>query len=101
MGNRGSSNRKPGQIGSHTAITTLTHDHTREIMQATSVKEPVIIHDDVWIGAHCVIMPGITIGQGAVVGAGAVVTKDVEPHAIVAGVPARLLMYREITAPAL
>lgn len=47
------------------------------------------IEDDAWIGAGAIILPNITIGEGAVVGAGAVVTKDVEPYTIVAGVPAK------------
>lgn len=54
----------------------------------------VRIGHDVWIGLRATVMPGITIGNGAVVGAGAVVTKDIPPYAIVAGVPARLLRYR-------
>lgn len=55
---------------------------------------PVVIGNDVWIGANVVIMPGIHIGDGAIIGAGAVVTKNVEPYAIVGGVPARLIGYR-------
>lgn len=47
------------------------------------------IKDDAWIGAGAIILPNITIGEGSVVGAGAVVTKDVEPYTIVAGVPAK------------
>jgi acetyltransferase-like isoleucine patch superfamily enzyme len=54
----------------------------------------VIIGHDVWIGANTVIMPGVSIGNGAIIGAGAVVTKDVPDFAIVAGVPARLIKYR-------
>jgi acetyltransferase-like isoleucine patch superfamily enzyme len=50
----------------------------------------VIIEEDVWIGARAMIMPGVRVGKGAVVAAGAVVTKNVEPYQIVAGVPARL-----------
>lgn len=50
---------------------------------------PIRIGDDVWLGAHAVVLPGITIGNGAIVAAGAVVTQDVEPMSIVAGVPAR------------
>lgn len=52
------------------------------------------IGHDVWIGANAIILGGIRLGQGAVVGAGAVVTKDVEPYAIVGGIPARVIRYR-------
>lgn len=52
------------------------------------------IGDDVWIGTRAIIMPGVTIGNGAVVGAGAVVTRDVPPYAIVGGVPAKVIRYR-------
>lgn len=84
-------------IATHTAITSLTHDHTYETMRfAPIIAKPVIIEDDVWIGSNAVINPGITLGKGAVVGAGAIVTKDVPPYAIVAGVPARILKYRDI-----
>ncbi len=54
----------------------------------------VIIKNDVWIGANSVIMPGVTIGNGAIIGAGAVVTKDVPDYAIVVGVPAKIVKYR-------
>lgn len=54
----------------------------------------VIIGNDVWIGANAVILPGVHIGDGAVIAAGAVVTKDVEPYAIVGGVPAKVIKYR-------
>ncbi|MDX8339298.1 acyltransferase [Draconibacterium sp. IB214405] len=55
----------------------------------------ITIGDDVWIGANSVILPGVTISNGAVIGAGSIVTKDVPKFAIVAGNPARLLKYRE------
>lgn len=57
-------------------------------------KGNIVIGDDVWIGANAIICSGITIGQGAIVAAGAVVTKDVEPYAIVGGNPARVIKYR-------
>lgn len=59
------------------------------------LHSPVIIEKDVWIGANCIITPGVTIGEGAVVGGGSVVTKDVPKNAIVAGVPAKLIKMRE------
>ena len=58
--------------------------------------EPVTIGKNCWIGTRCLILPGVTIHDGAVVGAGSVVTKDVPPLAIVAGNPARVIKYRNI-----
>lgn len=55
---------------------------------------PCVVDSDVWIGASSIILSGIHIGTGAVVAAGAVVTKDVPPYAIVGGVPARIIRYR-------
>jgi acetyltransferase-like isoleucine patch superfamily enzyme len=52
---------------------------------------PVVIEDDVWIGAGAIVLPGVTIGRGAIVGAGAVVTGAVAPFTIVGGVPARMI----------
>ena len=54
----------------------------------------IIIEDDVWIGENAVILSGVHIGQGAVIAAGAVVTRDIPPYSIVAGVPAKILRYR-------
>lgn len=56
--------------------------------------QAVNIGNDVWIGANCVVRNGIKIGDGAIIGAGAVITKDVPPYAIVVGVPGRVLKYR-------
>jgi len=61
------------------------------------LEEKVVIEDYVFIGPRAIILPGVTIGKGAVVAAGAVVTKSVEPHTIVAGVPAREIAQRKIT----
>lgn len=57
-------------------------------------KGPVIVKDDVWIGVDSLILSGVTIGKGAVVGAGSVVIKDVPPYAVVAGNPAIVAKYR-------
>lgn len=62
--------------------------------QGFQEDEPIIIEDDVWIGNRVIILPGIRIGQGSVVGAGAVVTKDVESYTIVAGNPAVVIRKR-------
>jgi len=84
-------------IATHVAITSLTHDYTYQNMRsAPIIAKPVVIENDVWIGSNAVIMPGVTIGTGAVVGAGAVVTKDVPRYSIVAGIPAKVMKYREI-----
>lgn len=56
---------------------------------------PVVIGSDVWIGAGCIILPGVRIGDHAVVAAGSVVTKDVPPGAIAGGVPAKVIKMRE------
>lgn len=76
-------------IGTHTSITSLTHDYRPMLMFDTLVKKQVVIDDDVWIGSNVVILPNTRIGKGAVVGAGSIVTKDVKSGAIVFGVPAR------------
>lgn len=65
------------------------------IFAAGHADAPVIIDQDVWIGANAIILPGVTIGEGAVVAAGSVVTKDVPPWVIVGGIPARVLRHRK------
>lgn len=57
---------------------------------------PIVIEDDAWLGASVVITDGVTIGRGAVIGAGAVVTHDIPAMAIAAGVPAKVIGYREV-----
>jgi acetyltransferase-like isoleucine patch superfamily enzyme len=58
------------------------------------LNEPVVIEDDVWLGTNALVLPGMTVHRGAVIGAGAVVSRDVPPYAIAAGVPARVVRKR-------
>lgn len=63
--------------------------------QKSSETEPVVIEDDVWFGARVIVLPGVRIGKGSVIGAGSVVTRDVEPYSIVAGNPAKVIRMRK------
>lgn len=54
-------------------------------------QKPIIIEEDAWLSMRCIVLKGVTIGKGAVVAAGSVVTKDVEPYTVVGGVPAKLV----------
>jgi len=78
-------------IGPHCYIT--DGDHGRQpgnlIQEQAMVTNPVVIEDDVWIGAGIIVLKGVRIGRSAVVGAGAIVTKDIAPGEVVAGVPAK------------
>lgn len=65
--------------------------------QGFTEAKPVVIEDDVWIGARVTILPGVHIGRGSVIGAGAVVTKSVPAYSIVGGNPAKVLKYRNVT----
>ena len=64
------------------------------IQQGYTEMKPVYIDDDVWIGRRVLIMPGVHIGTGAIIAAGSVVTKNVEPYSIVGGNPAKHIKYR-------
>jgi maltose O-acetyltransferase len=81
-------------------VTILTRNHafvdTSRPMRDQGAGEisPVTISDDVWIGMRVIILPGVTIGRGAIIGAGAVVTKDVPPYCVAVGNPARVVRNR-------
>ncbi len=64
------------------------------LKQGFSESKAIVIEDDVWIGYGCIFLPGVTVGCGAIIGAGAVVTKDVPAYAIVGGNPAKVIKYR-------
>lgn len=74
-------------------ICTENHKYTKETYEGW-IKKPVVIEDNVWIGYRVIILPGVRIGRNAIIGAGAVVTKDVPSYAIVGGVPAKVLKMR-------
>lgn len=85
-------------MGPDCFIVPLNHafsDLSRPMMeQGCTASEPVCIGDDVWIGAKSIIMPGVKIGDGAIIGAGAVVTKNVPEYAIMGGNPAHIIRFR-------
>jgi maltose O-acetyltransferase len=83
-------------IGHDVVLLTVDHEIGPGSRRAGwSERAPIDIGDGVWIGSRATVLPGITIGCGAVVAAGAVVVQDVAPHTLVGGVPARLLKHLE------
>lgn len=77
-------------VGHNVVFATLDHD-IRPERRGDMTAAPIVVGKDVWIGAHATILKGVTIGDGAIVAAGAVVTRDVPPNTIAAGVPARVV----------
>jgi len=77
-------------IASHVVITSRAHPAVPPRFGVTEDR-PVVIEDDVWIGAGAIVLPGVTIGRGSVVAAGSVVTKSVPSDTIVAGIPAEAI----------
>ena len=87
---RGLTIGKNVNLSSNVSIYSGSHDHRDPYFRSTpATTRPVNIGDRVWIGSNTIILTGVNIGEGAVVCAGAVVTKDVEPYAVVAGIPAK------------
>lgn len=85
---------KSVNLSSNVSIWSEQHDHIDPYFHCKPNKKPIVIEDRVWIGPNTVILPSITIGEGAIVAAGAIVTKDVPPYAIVAGIPAKTIGQR-------
>lgn len=77
-------------IGHNVVMATLNHDFIPE-KRKTTIPAPIVIGENVWVGAHATIVGGVTIGKNSIVAAGAVVTRDVPPNVIVGGVPARII----------
>lgn len=86
-------------IAPYVAILSTSHRHERLdiniVNQGDTDPQPPLIKKGAWLGRNVVILPGIVIGEGAIVAAGAIVTKHVEPYTIVGGVPAKLIKERE------
>lgn len=90
-------------MGPEVMIFTVNHradDVTRPMLtQGERPMQPVVIEDDVWIGARVIILPGVRVGTGAILAAGAIVTKDVPPYAIMGGNPAKPIKWRRPPSP--
>lgn len=84
-------------VGPFCKFLTSSHEEAgrdRAILDAPLSFRPIVVEDDCDIGVGTVVLPGVTIGRGAQIGAGSVVTRDVDPYSVVAGNPARLLRMR-------
>lgn len=79
------------QLGPGSLVTTTDHDYYDENLETTFKK--VTIGRRVWMGANVTVLPGVTIGEYAVIGAGAVVNRDIPPRAVAVGVPAKVIKY--------
>ena len=86
-------------MGPEVIMYTSGHNYSRLdipiLLQGKTEQKKIIIEDDCWIGRRVIIMPGVRVGRGSVIGAGAVVTKDVPPYSVVGGVPAKVIKRRE------
>jgi maltose O-acetyltransferase len=79
-------------LGHEVIVLTASHDIGSSAHRASALyAKPVVIGSGAWLGSRCTILPGVSIGSGAIIAAGAVVDKDVPPNALVAGVPARVV----------
>ena len=88
-------------MGPECQIWTINHNHSRTDipmgLQGSQTEKPVVIGDDVWIGSRTIILPGVNIGRGSIIGAGAVVAKDIPDYSIAVGNPARVVKNRKST----
>ncbi len=83
-------------IGHNVVLATLNHEVAPE-KRGTMHPAPIVIGKNVWIGSNATLLPGVSIGDGAIIAAGAVVTMDVPVNTVVGGVPAKLI--KEIESP--
>jgi acetyltransferase-like isoleucine patch superfamily enzyme len=82
-------------LAPYVSIFTASHDY--RTLDLPDIGKRVVINNDVWIGANSIILPGVEIGEGAVIGAGSVVTKDIPRYSIAVGNPARVIKQRTST----
>lgn len=82
-------------IGHNVVLATINHSLDQS-KRGDMTPSPIVIEENVWIGSNATVLPGVTIGKGSVVAAGAVVTKDVQENVIVGGVPAKVIKKIEI-----
>lgn len=86
-------------MGPEVVVITTTHHADRldvpMIQQGVSAPDPVTIEDDVWIGQRVLILPGVTIGRGSIIAAGAVVSRSIPPYSLAGGVPAKVIRQRQ------
>lgn len=95
---KGVSIGKNGLIAGHCLLISANHNFDRLDIPITEQKENskgIVIEDDVWIGAGCRILDGVTIGQGSVIGAGSVVNKSIPPYSVAVGIPAKVIKSRK------
>jgi acetyltransferase-like isoleucine patch superfamily enzyme len=96
MGVGGTHIKRDTMIASGVAILTTTHDSREKVMRGTGIHKPVTIGQSVWIGANATILPGVTIHNNAIVGAGSVVTKEVKEGEVVVGPYAEIIRRRDL-----
>ncbi len=89
-------------IGFKSILITHTHraSESRPIIDQGMESKPITIGEDVWIGACVLVLPGVSIGDHAIIGAGSVVTREIPPYAVAVGSPARVIRYRNQEAAA-
>lgn len=91
-------------IGEHVSISSgawlVTGSHDMNDPQFPDLYKPIVVKDYAWIGMRAIILAGVTIGEGSVVMAGAIVSRDVPPYTVVGGVPARVISERQLRDPA-
>lgn len=85
-------------VAAHVVFASIGHGYDRidiPMVEQPVQKKEIVVEDDVWFGANAVVIGGVTIGAHSIIGAGAVVTHDVEPYSVMGGTPARLIRKRD------